>query len=152
MEMPLTHPDLNIPSPRASLPSFEEIKASLAPLCDDKGLQLVVLFGSAATGRLHRQSDIDLAFLYDQPQDLLDLTNRTIRQLRLDNVDVVDLRSAGPLLKVSVARTGRLLYERTPGLYSSFISLAFRMYADAKKFRDARKGVIQRFIAGRNLP
>ena len=51
--------------------------------------------------------------------------------------DVVDLRRASPLLKFSVAAHGKVLYERAPGVHAEFYSLAFRMYCDTKKLRDA---------------
>src|SRR3990167_7587269 len=62
--------------------------------------------------RMHKRSDIDLAFLYKKPVNILSLTNRVIRLLHMDSVDVVDLRHASPLLRYSVAKNGRLLYER----------------------------------------
>ena len=135
----------------ASVPSVAEINARLAPLYADRGLQLVVLFGSAASGKMHKRSDIDLAFLFDAPQDILELTNRVLRLLRIDNVDVVDLRRASPLLRMAVVRGGNLLYERSPGLYADYCSLSFRMYADSKKLRDAQSRSVSSFIERRGL-
>jgi hypothetical protein len=43
------------------------------------------------------RSDIDLAFMFESPTDILELTNRVIRLLHADTVDVVDLRRASPL-------------------------------------------------------
>jgi predicted nucleotidyltransferase len=130
----------------AALPSLEKMRDRLAPLSADHGLQLVVLFGSAASGKMHKGSDVDLAFLFDVSPDILELTNRVIRRLRIDNVDVVDLRRASPLLRMSVVKSGHLLYERSPGIYTDFCSLSFRMYADSKKLRDAQARSIKRFI------
>jgi len=118
--------------------SVEEIRKRLLPLCGDKGLQLILLFGSAVSGKIHARSDIDLAFLFEKPADILALTNRVIRLLHTDNVDVVDLRRASPLLKFSAVKSGMLLYEKEPGLFNEFYSLAFRRYVDTKKLRDAQ--------------
>lgn len=130
---------------RNALP-VEEIRKGLQPFFDDKGLRLVLLFGSAASGKTHRRSDIDIAFLYDRPVDILELTNQVIRLLHTDSVDVVDLRRAGPLLKFSVVKNGVLIYEREQGMSNEFYSLAFRMYVDAKKLRNARMLAIRRFV------
>ena len=92
--------------------SFEEIRERMKPLLEDEGLKLVLLFGSAASGRTHKQSDIDLAFLYDKPVDILLLTNRIISILRSDTIDVIDMRRASPLLKFAIARNCVLLYEK----------------------------------------
>jgi predicted nucleotidyltransferase len=88
------------------VPSIAEIEERLTPLFEDESLQLVLLFGSALTRDMHKGSDIDLAFLYDKAVDVVSLTNRVIRLLHRETVDVVDLRSANPLLRFSVARKG----------------------------------------------
>ena len=131
--------------------SIDEIKLRLAPLCSDNDLQLVFLFGSVASGRANRQSDIDLAFLFDESVDLLELTNRVITLLQTDRVDVIDLRRASPLLTFVGAKEGILLFERTPGLFHSFSSLAFRRYMDTKKMRDAQGRAIEQFIEEKGL-
>lgn len=131
--------------------SMEKIQQRLAPLFSENGLNLALLFGSVASGAIHNSSDIDLAFLYDRPVDTIALTNRVITLLHTDRVDVVDLRRASPLLKFSVAKTGLVLYERSPGMYAGFCSLAFRMYVDTKKLRDARSLSLRLFLQERGL-
>jgi len=131
--------------------SFEEIRDRLAPLFKDGGLQLVLAFGSVVSQRVHKHSDIDLAFLFDRPVDILGLTNRVIRLLRTDNVDVVDLKRASPILRFSAAKYGRLLYERLPGVFNEFYSLAFRRYMDTEKLRNAQAMAIRLFLEARRL-
>lgn len=109
------------------------------------------MFGSIVSGRAHKQSDIDLAFLFDRHVDILELTNRVIRLLHNDNVDVIDLRQVNPLLRFSIVKYGRLLYERSPGIFNEFCSLAFRMYIDTKKMRDAQAVAIKHFLKLRGL-
>lgn len=131
--------------------SIEAIRERLSPLFTEEGLQLILLFGSHASGKLHKQSDIDVAFLFDRPVDILALTNKVIKLLHTNNVDVVDLSRASPLLKFSAAKNGTLIYEREAGVFNQFYSLAFRIYADAKKLREAQKSVINSFLAARGL-
>jgi predicted nucleotidyltransferase len=85
----------------------------------DPLVQLAVLFGSAAVGRLRPDSDVDIGVLGPAPRDLPAL------QLRLERitgrpVDIVPLDTAPPLLRFEVARDGRLLVERVPHLWSDF--------------------------------
>ena len=131
--------------------NIEEIKDSLTPLFNEESLRLVLLFGSVASGKECQESDIDLGFLFDKPIDILGLNNRVIRLLRTDRVDVIDLSRASPLLKHSVIRTGKALFEKTPGLFNIFQSLAFRIYVDAKKLRDAQEKAIHNFLEERGL-
>jgi len=135
------------------MPEFniEEIKNSLTPLFNEEGLRLVLLFGSVASGKEYQESDIDLGFLFDKAIDILGLTNRVVRLLRTDRVDVIDLSRASPLLKYSVIRTGKALFEKTPGLFNIFQSLTFRIYVDVKKLRDAQEKAIHDFLEERGL-
>ena len=136
---------------REEIYSIEAIRERLSLLFQEEGLQLVLLFGSVVHKRIHKKSDIDLAFLFDKPIDILLLTNQVTRLLRRGRVDVVDLRYASPLLRFSVVREGKLLYERTPGLFSTFCSLVFRRYVDTKKIRDAQGEVIKHFLEEKGI-
>lgn len=131
--------------------SADEIGKRLTPLFQDEGLRFVVLFGSSVTGKMHRHSDIDLAFFFDREMDILALTNNVIRLLHTDNVDVIDLKHATPLLRFSVVKNGRLLYERLQGEFNSFSSLTFRRYVDTKKLRDMQATSIKHFLETRGI-
>jgi len=131
--------------------SIDEMRERLAPLFKEAELQIVLLFGSLASKKGHRESDIDLAFLFDRPIDILSLTNKVIQLLHDDHVDVIDLRRGSPILNFSAARQGRVLYERSEGLFHAFYSLAFRRYADTRKMRDARGKTIKKFLERKGL-
>jgi len=128
------------------IPSLDEIRTQLMPLFRDAGLQLAVLFGSAAQGQAGPRSDVDIALLYDDRIDPVQLTNRITQLLRNDAVDVVDLRTASPLLRFAALRDGKLLYERSPGIFHSVYSLAFRRYVDTKKLREALTASIRNYL------
>jgi predicted nucleotidyltransferase len=117
------------------------------PLYRDAGLQLVVLFGSAARGQTGPRSDIDLAVLYDGRIDPVELTNRITQLLKTDAADVVDLRAASPLLQMAALRDGVVLYERSPGTFLTAYSLAFRRYVDTRKLREAQAAAIRSYLA-----
>jgi len=131
--------------------NIEEIEDKLTPLFNEEGLRLVLLFGSVASGKEYRASDIDLGFLFDRPFDILILTNQVIRLLRTDRVDVIDLSRASPLLRYSAIRQCRVLFEQTPGLFNIFQSLTFRVYVDTKKLREAQEKAIHNFLEERGL-
>lgn len=131
--------------------SVEEIRNRLTAIFDDEGLQFIIVFGSAASGKVHSHSDIDLAFQYNRPVDVVSLTNKVTTLLHTDKVDVVDLRRATPLLMYSVAKTGKLLYEKAPNSFVEFCSLAFRRYVDTGKLREAQRNGIRQFLESRGL-
>lgn len=126
---------------------LEQLREAAGRVAREAGYELVVLFGSAAGEDEARQpEDLDLALRGEGPLDLVDATNRFIRALDTQAVDVVDLRRADPLLMMLVARDGVPLHEAEPGLFARFWSLAVRRYADTRKFREAERERVQEFV------
>jgi predicted nucleotidyltransferase len=120
-------------------------------IAEQTALRMVVLFGSTARGE-ERQEDLDLGVLGRDRDavDSVDLTNRFTVALGRQDVDVVDLGRADPVLLMLVARDGIPLYERTPSEFACFYSLAARRFADTKKFRDAEREWIRDAAARRD--
>ena len=129
----------------------QEIRDRLAPLFSRADIQLVILFGSTARGITHRRSDLDVAILADAPLDTVETTTQVMGLLLRSEVDVVDLRRASPLLTMEVVRSGSLLYEREPGGYVTFCSLAHRRYVDTTKLRLARREALSKFLEAKGL-
>jgi hypothetical protein len=48
---------------------------------------------------------------------------------------------------MAVARSGRVLFEKRPGLYRQFQALASRRYCDTAKLRHAQRRAIHAFLA-----
>ena len=136
----------------AAAVTVEFIRQHLADLSEVMpGLRLLVLFGSAALGRARSESDIDLAVQCDGLADLDAFYLALAPRLGTDRLDLIDLRRAGPLLGMAVARTGRPLFEREPGAFREFQSLASRRYCDADKLRRARRRAIHAFLEREGL-
>jgi predicted nucleotidyltransferase len=110
-------------------------------------VELVVLFGSAATGRARARSDVDVAVRCTGPADLDVLYRVLAPRIGTDRLDLVDLRRASPLLMMAVARSGHLLFEKRPGVYRQFQALASRRYCDTEKLRRAQRRAIHAFLA-----
>lgn len=127
-------------------PSIEDLRAVSRAVAEAAGLRLVVLFGSTARGEA-RARDVDLGLLGAAPLDLVDMANRFTVALHRDNVDLVDLRRANPVLLMSVACDGIPLFEATGTEFYEFASLAMRRYADTKKFRDAVREDLRDFVS-----
>ncbi len=96
-------------------------------------VQLAVLFGSAVSGALREDSDVDLAVMYTSPlgADRLIRLVGEVSAVFGRPVDLVDLRRAGPIIKMQVLQNGcpvlindRDAFERfrmyTPSEYSDF--------------------------------
>lgn len=88
----------------------------MEPLDD---VDLVVLFGSRATGRFRLDSDIDLAVRSGSSND----ATRRALEVRLARAvgagtDIVFFDEAAPQLRFEIAKSGIVVIERTPGLWA----------------------------------
>ena len=98
---------------------MEAHAALTAAIQADDRIRLAVIFGSAARGTSSSQSDLDVGVLglpvRDIPKVAVQLSRLAKREL-----DLVDLASAPPLLRVEIARDGVLLFARPAYLWSDF--------------------------------
>jgi predicted nucleotidyltransferase len=76
------------------------------------GLELALVFGSVAAGRAHADSDIDLAVRYAKPLSAaqnIELIG-AVAEVTGRPVDLIDLRTAGPMIARQALTTGTRLY------------------------------------------
>ena len=112
---------------------------------------LIIAFGSRVSGRFVEGSDFDFAVLGSAPLTLGDRTEiseylANKLSINEDKIDLVDLRTASPILKFEVAKNGRLV----DGEYVDFIRFkvrAFKEYVDTAKFRRMREKVMMKKYA-----
>ena len=94
-------------------PLMDEVRSTLA----SAPVRLAILFGSAATGRTHPRSDIDIAIELDglRPGDpgyndvFFGLSAELSAAAQTDEIDLVDIHSATPTLARSIVDHGRIL-------------------------------------------
>lgn len=129
-----------------NLPTIERLREVAEDVGRETQCRLIVLFGSVARGDGPCE-DVDLAILPARgvALDTIELTNRLIEALRIQQVDVSDLRRADPLLLMLVANEGIPLYEGAQSEFACFVSLASRRYWDTRKFREMERQDLARF-------
>jgi len=115
---------------------MEAHAATAAALQADDRIHLAVLFGSSARGTSSSQSDLDIGVLGlaagDIPRVAVQLARVAGRE-----VDLIDLASAPPLLRLEIARDGLLLFARPTYLWSEFRGQALIDWWDALADRRA---------------
>lgn len=94
-------------------------RALTAAIQSDDRIRLAVIFGSAARGTSSSQSDLDIGVL-GLPVRELPKTAVHLGRVAGREVDLVDLASAPPLLRVEIARDGVLLFARPTYLWADF--------------------------------
>jgi predicted nucleotidyltransferase len=130
----------------SSLSSDAAVRARIATLAVRRGLDLVVLFGSAARGRIHPHSDVDLAVrrahgCLDGP-GMLDLVAELPTALGVPEVDLVDLRAADPLLLRQIFDCSVPLFEE-PGAFAAARLHAFHRYEDYRPYLRLERRVVR---------
>ncbi len=124
-------------------------RAACERWCRRHRVRLAVVFGSTVTGRRTAHSDLDLAFWLEgkriEGQELV-LTNALMRDLHRNDVDVVVLNHAAPLLQWQIVSTGRLVYERQPGQFHQLQVQAMKRYQDSRKLLDLQELFLTRFL------
>lgn len=115
------------------------------------GLKLVLLFGSQIEGRIHGESDIDIAYLPGKSLDFEQeyrLNYEFTRIFQKDRVDTVDMVKAPPLLFYAIFQHPRVLFQESELLFPTYRAYAFKKYVETKplyeeKFRRLKTRVNQ---------
>jgi len=111
-----------------------EAISALAPEISEQlpYLQMLILFGSRATGKATDTSDFDLAVSYDEdlqekftkdkPYGFIEAYSIIPKVLGInsDRIDIVDLGHCSDVIAHFVAQDGKLLYERELGYFEKF--------------------------------
>jgi len=129
----------------AMLPDLEVLPKVFRKYPD---IQAAYLFGSFAAGRVHEQSDLDLAIV---PR------RRTIREKKLDiladlarcgfcNVDLVFLDTDDIVLKYEAVRHNRLVYQAEDFDRGAMYSRVVRQYLDFLPYLKVQREAYKRRI------
>ncbi|HEY3357798.1 MAG TPA: nucleotidyltransferase domain-containing protein [Polyangia bacterium] len=112
-------------------------------------VQVCVVFGSAAKGRLGPESDVDVGWLGPAPPDGEARLRAALERAVGREVHLIDLGRAPELLRVEVLRTAVLAYERTPAAWTTFAGDAIARWLDiAPMVRECAEAVRRRALAG----
>jgi len=135
------------------LKNLEQFQPALSEIFERHGIVLAYLYGSQARELAGPLSDVDVAVLFDHdvPQDarfqrVLRLMGALGSILRRNDVHVVDLAEAAPLLRHRVYYDGKLVHCSDDAQRVRFAASALRDYVDTEPLRRIkRRYVLQRF-------
>lgn len=125
---------------------------------DRAGVVSVYLFGSHAEGRAHRESDVDIGVLLNRSavsskSERFDLTLRISADLRattgIENIDLVVLNDAPPLLGRRIVTEGRRLVCRDPEIDHAYVRDIQLRAADIQPFLERMRKIKLEALASR---
>lgn len=115
----------------------EKQKQKIAEIAKKYKLKLVLLFGSRVTGKTHKESDFDVAYLpaknlsFDEECYLnVDFTGI----FQNNEVDTVDMRRVPPLLLYGIFRKCQVLFAQDVLIFPTYRAYVFKKYVEIKPF------------------
>jgi uncharacterized protein len=111
-------------------------------------IQAVYLFGSTASGRMHAESDLDLAILPGKSSmrnKKLDILAELARE-GFCNVDLVFLDTKDVVIKFESVRQNRLIYHAKDFDANAFFSLTLRQYFDFAPYLKIQREAYKRRV------
>ena len=126
------------------LRDLASIKRAVIPYLDSKpGVQAAYIFGSLVSGRARPDSDIDLAVLVSDGvmrgnpfQYRLALMTDLMGLLKRNDIDLILLNQAPPLLAHRVLKKGKLIFERSAAARVAFQVRTVNRYLDTLPMRN----------------
>jgi uncharacterized protein len=115
-----------------------EIRVRLADFFKMKsGVLLVFLFGSAASGKMTDDSDIDIGILFEYKHDFYEINElkSELNTILKKEIDIAVLNSASPILKMQVLKNGILAFAQDKKSYNEFFVDTINQYDDLKQIR-----------------
>ncbi|MBW2072995.1 MAG: nucleotidyltransferase domain-containing protein [Deltaproteobacteria bacterium] len=103
-------------------------------LADHPRVIFAYLFGGLARGKPRPLTDVDIAVYLQEHADLgeykLDLLGGLTETLETDEIDLVVLNTAAPLLVMNILMNKKIIVDKEPFVRHRFESLAMRKYFD----------------------
>lgn len=122
--------------------NFEEVKCifekNINELVQKYGIKLLYVFGSYAKGSNNKNSDIDIAVLVNdnyKPMYKLYMIGDLTSIFKRDDIDLVILNGASPVLRHQVIKYGKIIYEESLEEKVIFEAKVLSVYMDMEPFR-----------------
>ncbi|MCX6719028.1 MAG: nucleotidyltransferase domain-containing protein [Candidatus Taylorbacteria bacterium] len=114
---------------------IESIKPKIRELAEKYGVSLIVLFGSQVKGKTHKESDFDIAYYSEKKLDFneeIKLDSNLTDVFRSNEVQLINLKKASPLLAREITRDCIILFERKDNIFNDLLIYTIRMYDEAR--------------------
>lgn len=128
------------------MPSDALLEQAASVLSGSPAVRAVYGFGSRARGEAGPRSDVDIAVWLDARPSLreqMQLRADVVRELGRDDVDLVVLNGAPPLLRYEVVAGGRRLFARDGEAADAFEHRCIMEYLDTAHLRAQQQRIMR---------
>ncbi|MBI4117269.1 MAG: nucleotidyltransferase domain-containing protein [Parcubacteria group bacterium] len=115
-------------------------------------LRLLILFGSRVSGKLHKESDYDIAYLSkrilsfeDEGRLIIDLM-KVVETSDERLINLVNIREAGPLLLKEIFREHQVLFKEKGDTYHAYKIYSIKNYLDSRSLFELRDFRIKKYL------
>jgi len=124
-------------------------KQQIRKIAQKYDLELILLFGSRVEGKIHKESDFDVAYsssrdlgLMEEAQLIVDLAP----VFQSENIDLANLKKVNPLLLYGIIKDCRILYEKKALAFASLRAYAFKKYVETKPLYEEKYKRLQETV------
>lgn len=137
----------------SSLLNIGEYTDEITRTCQENSIDLLYLFGSAVAGQIGPLSDIDLAFYSKNGNaDLIEnLQIEFVKIFKRDEIDLLDLKTAGPLVSFKAIKQGKSIFCHNDALRIRLEYLIISKYLSTQHLRREYHKGLARAITGGNF-
>jgi len=124
------------------------LKNNLNALLEKYNIKLIYIFGSYAKGKNDKNSDLDIAVLLEKgynPLDKLSLIGDFIDIFKRNDIDLVILNDANPVLEHQVIKYGKLVYMKDEDTKVFYEVRVLKEYMDMEYFRNTQMEYIRQW-------
>lgn len=130
----------------------------LAEIKEKYGLRLLILFGSRVSGKLHKESDYDIAYLSkrvltfdDEGRLIIDLM-KIVETSNERLINLTNIRKAGPLLLKEIFREHQVLFKEKGDTYHAYKIYSIKNYLDSRSLFELKDFMIKRYLKEHATP
>jgi len=119
-------------------------------LAEKYKLELILLFGSHVQGGLHPESDMDIAVYSRQvlsETEKINITYELCNILHTDKIDLVDIKTAPPILKREIFKDYKVLYQKDPMLLYQLELVSVYEFKESEVLFQIRHERLQEFVS-----
>lgn len=134
---------------RERVKKIEGKMEKLRDLVERYYLKLILIFGSYAKGESHPDSDMDIAVYSKRvlsEEEKINLTYELCNIFRTHKIDLVDIKTASPLLKMEVFKDYIVLYQEDSRLLHQLELVSIYEFKESEVLYQLRHERLQEFI------
>lgn len=129
-------------------------KKSIEGIAQKYSLELILLFGSRVSGKTHRESDYDIAYLSKRTlsfEEEYHLNYEFTNVFEVNIIDTVNLKKAPPLLMERIFQNHQILFCSNDKTYYLYKIYAFKKFIEAAPLFRLRDELINKYFSMRKI-